>query len=177
MKAANKGNLVTRRCFVERDGVKLRRVDELAQIVGKAGSTAYQMTEEVSPYGSGTPSPLYNLNELIRHLVDIDDIPSAVEMADCPRRFLDQLRGEDVAGDAINKNNLLLKTASDANYLLAGRDLKDLPLGQLKEYAQMIMTVRTVSSEIERMVDAQIKTVEQSFTGAPIQAERLRGVG
>jgi len=174
MKVANKGNLVTRRCFSERDGVRLKRIEELAQITGKAGSTAYQMTEEVSPFGSGTPSPLHNINECIRYLVDIDDIHGAIEMADNPRLFLNQLRGGEVAGDAINKNNLLLKAASDANYLLAGRDLKDLPLGQLKEYAQMIMTIRTTSSEIEQMIDAQMQAKESSHNGAPIPGERLR---
>lgn len=174
MTTPNKGNLVTRRAFAERSGQDLNRVKLLARVTGKAMSTSYQMTEEVGDYGSGTPSPAHNLCECIRALTDIGANTEAHELADYPRIFLAQLLSGNIDGDAVGKMNVLLKTASDANYLLAGRSLSELPLGQLKEFSEMVMTAATAASELGWMIDAQVRNIEESFHGAPIQGERLR---
>lgn len=178
MTVPNKGNLVVRRAFAERDGVDLGRVKLLARISTKAMSTSYQMTEEVGDYGSGTPSHLHIHCELIRALEDGGAHDEAHEMAEYPRVFLSQLRRGNVEEDAVTKMNTLLKSASDANYLLAGRDLKDLPLGQQKEFAELMMTAVTAASGLAWMTDFQIHAAEETFSGAPIQREsRIRAVG
>lgn len=174
---ANKGNLITRRAFAERDGVDLNRIKILAQVTNKAMSTAYQMTEEVGLYGSGTPSPLHVVNCLIERLVELGDMTAAHEMAECPRIYLSRLQKAIPDGDAIHKLNFILKTASDISYKLRGRSFESLPLGEMKEMSEMVMSVATASSELGMMIDAHIQAKERSQTGAPIQGERLRQVG
>jgi uncharacterized protein Yka (UPF0111/DUF47 family) len=174
----NKGNLVTQRSFVIRNGKKVKRIDLLAEVLHVAGSTAYQMTEEVGPYGSGTPSPLYKLCELIKRLDEVereegDEVSGATELAQYPMIFLSQLRGDIASeGDAVAKLNFLLKSASDAVYDMKGRDLKDLNFGELKDFAQKMLTACTMASELGLMIDARIETKNDSYPGAPVQRER-----
>lgn len=178
MGVENKGNLITRRAFAGEDGGRSHRMPTLRRIVNKAMSTAYQMTEEVGAYGSGTPSPLHMVCELIRELEGFDkseesEISFALEMAHYPLSFLSQLRGEiGASGDSVGRLNFLLKNASDANYMLRGRDLKDLTLGELKEFSQKVMNVVSTGHELGMMTDDQLKTKERDYPGAPIQGER-----
>ncbi|HWT01148.1 MAG TPA: hypothetical protein VN256_12945 [Pyrinomonadaceae bacterium] len=179
MQVENKGNLVTRRAFAERDGVDLHRIKILARVTNKALSMAYQMTEEVGLYGSGRRSHLYVLCELVRELFEIEqreggEVSAALEMARYPLSFLQQLRGDvPDEGDAIHKLNFLLKSASDANYQLKGRDLKDLTPGELRDFEQKLLNVMTLAHELSIMVDAQIGAAE--YPGAPIMRERKVG--
>lgn len=143
-------------------------------------STAYQMTEEVGEYGSGTPSPLYIVCELIRELYELEiklgwEISMAHAMAQYPMTYLKQLRGEIATdSDAISKLNSLLKNTADANYLLAGRDLKDLTPGELKEFESHMTNIAAVAGELGLMTDEQRQAVERSYPGAPIPRERIR---
>jgi hypothetical protein len=174
----NKGNLITRRAFSGDNFERSHRMPELRRVVNKKMSTAYQMTEEVGAFGSGSPSPLHMVCELIRECEAMDrkedcEISTAQELARYPLTFLSQLRGEvALDGDAINKINLLLKNASDANYQLRGRDLKDLPPVELKEFGQKVLNVCSIAHELGMMTDAQLMAVESSYPGAPIQGER-----
>lgn len=182
MQPENKGNLVIRRAFAKRDGVDLHRVNILARVTHKKMSMAYQMTEEVGEFGSGRKSPLYLLCELINAIEEIEqkegsEYSAALEMAEYPILFLRQLRGDvSIDTDAIGKMNLLLKVISDANYQLKGRCLQDLTLGELKEFSQRMMSAATLASEIGMLTEAQIDAREQSYSGAPVQGERLKAV-
>ena len=173
----NKGNLVTRRAFAERDGQDLNRIKILAQVTNKAMSTAYQMTEEVGLYGSGTPSPLHMVGSLIEKLVELGDLSAAHAMAEYPRSFLNSLQKDAPEGDAVHKLNFLLKTVSDINFNLKGRSLDSVPLGEMKGISEMVMTAVTTASELGMMIDASIQAKESNHTGAPITGERLRQVG
>jgi len=167
----NKGNLVTRRAFADTG-----RMHILRRIVNKAMSTAYQMTEEVGEYGSGTPSPLHMVCEQIResHEQDVKEgveVSTAQELAEYPLAFYRQLRGEvDTRGDFVGKKNRMMKASSDANYMLRGRELEDLTPGELKEFSAYMMTVGTLARELEQMADEVLQAVQ--YPGAPIQAER-----
>ncbi|HEX8708834.1 MAG TPA: hypothetical protein VF723_11370 [Pyrinomonadaceae bacterium] len=178
MPVENQGNLVTRRAFAQRDGVKLRRIELLAEITQKSGATAYKMTEEMGLFGSGSPSPLYVLCELIRAIEEIEqregvEFSSALEMAEYPRRFLRALRGE--AGcdvEASGKLKVLIKSAADANFLLDGRELKDLNLGELKDFRELTMNGATLAHELAVMVDRQIEDADSRYRGTPTMRER-----
>lgn len=176
---ANKGNLVTRRAFAERDDVELPdyRMKALRRVVNKAMSTAYQMTEECGEYGSGTPSPAHMLCELIREAHEMDaregvDYSTAQELAEYPLTFLTQLRGGGVeaGGDFICKKNRMMKAGTDANFMLKGRELHQLTPGELHEFSASMMTVATLARELEQMADRALAEVQ--FPGAPIQSER-----
>jgi hypothetical protein len=174
----NKGNLITRRAFTEEGGLHANRIRDLHEVTGRALSTCYQYTEEIGLYGSGTPSPLYVVIESVRrlHARDTEEgcaISYAQEFAQAPLIFLSQLRGETPSDiDAVGKLNFLLKNASDANYMLRGRDLKELPPSDLKDFAQKLMTVVSIAHELGMMVDGQIRLKEGDYPGAPIQGER-----
>ena len=92
-------------------------------------------------------------------------------MAQYPLVFLKQLRSEMPDTDDIHKLGLLIKNSTDANYLLAGRFLKDMPLGELREFGQLIMTVATIAHELGMMIDGHIQAKERGYQGAPIQKE------
>src|ERR1051325_2752397 len=175
----NKGNTVIRRAFAERDGLRLHRVEILAQVTNKAMSTAYQMTEDVGLYGSGRPSPLYIVCELVSRLEEIEregtgGVSAAMEVARYPLDFLRQLRGEiQIDSDARHSLNLLLKNISDANFLLAGRELKDITPGELREFLHLIMNCVTASHELEAICDSLIQAREASYPGVPFQRERI----
>lgn len=178
MTVENQGNLVTCRSFVKRDGVKLHRVEMLAEITRKKGSTAYKMTEPLGHFGSGTPSPLHIVCELIRELdgVEQQDAPgysSALEMATYPLRFYRALRGEKSAdADADSKLRQLVKHASDASYLLSGRALKVLTLNDLRVFLEHVMSAATLAHELGMMTDCQITETDSRYKGQPIMRER-----
>lgn len=179
MAVENKGNLIIRRAFFGAHGEFPERMETLRRTVNKAMSTAYQMTEEVGPFGSGTPSPLYVLCELIRQREELDrkegvEISTAQELAQYPLTFLSQLRGEisHDGGAAVDKLVLLLKDASDANYMLRGRDLKELTPGELKDFGQKMMNVYSVAHELGMMTDGVLNASEDSYPGIPLQKDR-----
>lgn len=171
MPADNKGNLITRRAFADTD-----RMQVLRRVVNKAMSTAYQMTEEVGEYGSGTPSPLHMHCELIREAYELDtregaEVSTAQELAEYPLAFLRQLRGESATGgDFVCKVNCMLKAGAQANYIVRGRDLRGMTPGELREFSQQLMTVSTLAGELIHMADEAERAIQ--FPGAPIQAER-----
>ena len=171
MDVSNKGNLITRRAFADTD-----RMATLRRIVNKAMSTAYQMTEEVGEYGSGTPSPLHMVCELIRESFELDakagaEVSSAQELAEYPLVFLRQLRGEiETKGDFVCKVNCLMKRAADAGYLLKGRDLRELTPAELKEFAGHMIAAAALARELEHMADEAMGLIQ--FPGSPIQRER-----
>ena len=174
----NKGNLITRRAFADTD-----RMPVLRRVVNKAMSTAYQMTEEVGDYGSGTPSPLHMLCELIRESYELNarerrELSTALELAEYPLCFLHELMGESpAAGDSVGKINFLMKTASDANYLLKARLLENLTPGELKDFARLMRDCATVARELVMLAEARAEAVEGDYPGAPVQGERLRATG
>lgn len=175
----NKGNLITRRAFSERDGVELSdaRMKVLRHVVNKAMSTAYQMTEECGEYGSGRPSPLHMLCELIREAHDLDakdglDFSTAQELAEYPLTFLRLLRGQiGLTGDFVCKLNYLVKTAGDAMYSLKGRDLPHLSPGELKAFADYMIGVAGLAAALQAMADDQAQRL--NYPGAPCQRERI----
>jgi hypothetical protein len=180
----NQGNLITRRAFTDEFKLHADRLRELHLLTHKSGSVCYRYTEEVGLYGSGLPSPLHVVIESVRRLYELDteegcEISFAQEFADAPAIFLRRLRGEIVGGlDAIGKINFLLKNVTDANFLLKGRDLFELALGELKEFRRLMMNAASLAREIQTMADARIEVLENSYPGAPFQRERaLREAG
>lgn len=169
----NKGNLITRRAFAERDGVKLRRIEILAEVTHKKGATAYQMTEEVGLFGSGRKSPLHIQCELIKRLVEEGDLTAAREMAAYPRIYLNELEAGGPRGDAIAILCHLLKSVSDASYIVKGRAIEDLPLGELKEFSEKIISAMAAASALGLVTEALIETKERGHKGTPVQAERI----
>lgn len=178
MPVVNQGNLITRRAFAERDGIRLYRVELLADITQRSGSMAYKMTEEIGIFGSGSPSPLHVLCELIRATEEVEkregsEFSSALELAEYPLIFLRALRGEKgIETDAVGKLNFLTKNSADASYLLNGRDLKDLNLGELDQLRELAMNAATLAHELGTMTERQIAETESRYKGAPVMRER-----
>jgi hypothetical protein len=158
----NKGNLITRRAFADTN-----RMATFRQVTNKAWSSAYQMTEEVGEYGSGRPSPLHMLCELIAVSEEADrregkEFSTALEQAEYPLLFLMQLRGAlSIGKDAVGKLNLLNKSVSDAMYILNGRDVAELTPNELKECRGLGL-----------FIDAKLAEASAAFPGAPVQGER-----
>lgn len=174
----NNGNLVTRRAFADTDRMKVLR-----RVVNKAMSTAYQMTEEVGEYGSGTPSPLHMVCDLVAELYDIEStegahVSHAQEMADYPALFLAQLRGgAPRAADAPGKLNFLMKSAADANFLVKGRAVADMSARELREFAGLMTNAAVLARELAQIAETQIERHADEYPGAPVQGERLRATG
>lgn len=174
----NNGNLVTRRAFADTDRMKVLR-----RVVNKAMSTAYQMTEEVGEYGSGTPSPLHMVCDLVAELYEIESregahVSHAQEMADYPALYLALLRGGATKGaDAPGKLNFLMKSAADANFLVKGRTLAEMSVRELKEFAGFMANAAVLARELAQLAETQIGRHAEDFPGAPVQAERLRATG
>jgi hypothetical protein len=171
----NRGNLITRRAFADEYGERTGRTAAFCRMTAKARSTAYQMMEEVGEFGSGTPSPLHVLCELVRAAEEFDraegsEVSYAHELASYPLAFLRQLRAGGARADSVQKINLVLKSASDANYMLKGRRLEDLPPGELRAFNELMMTVAGAALELEMLVDALLGA--QDFPGAPVPGER-----
>jgi hypothetical protein len=178
MTVENQGNLIIRRAFAQRDGVSLYRIELLAKITQKSGALAYKMTEEVGLFGSGSPSPLYVLCELVRAIEEIEqgeggNFSAALEMAEYPLRFLRALRGDEgIETDANGKLNFLLKNTADANFLLNGRTLSDLNLGELKQFREFVMNAATLAHDLGMLTESRIEEAESRFKGAPVARER-----
>jgi hypothetical protein len=96
------------------------------------------MTEEVGEFGSGTPSPLHKLCELIEKLYEVEqcrrrEISGALEMAQYPLTFLSaSARGYSARPIPSGKTKHLLKNVSDAVFDLGGRDARGLESGRAK---------------------------------------------
>src|ERR1043165_189933 len=172
MDVINKGNLIVRRAFADTD-----RMATLRRVVNKAMSTAYQMTEEVGDYGSGTPSPLHMTCELIREAYEADCktravAPTARELAEYPLQFYRELTGEVApAADFIGRFNYMLKSATDANFLLEGRKLTELTPGELREFSRLIMNIQGACGAL--LVAASEAEQHFDYPGAPVQGERV----
>jgi hypothetical protein len=172
MDASNKGNLITRRAFADTDRMKVLR-----HIVNKAMSTAYQMTEECGEFGSGTPSPLHMLCESIRESYEMDvrdgaEVSTAQQLAEYPLHFLRELRGEvKLEGDFACKMNRLMKSATDANFLLKARDLSALTPGELKEFVGHMIAASALANELQHMADDAAQ--RRQFPGSPVQREKV----
>lgn len=171
----NKGNLVTRRAFADLRGLRPGRTAAFCRVTGRKASTAYQMMEEVGEFGSGTPSPLHVLCDLIAEAEKFDaaersEVSHAHELASYPLTYLRQLRAGEASPDSVQKINLVLKSASDANYMLKGRRLEDLPPGELRDFNELMLTVAGAALELEMLVDALLG--KNDFPGAPVQRER-----
>ena len=175
MTVPNNGNLIMRRAFFEDE--KRRKI--LQKVTNVAWSTVSQHMEEVPPNGSGSPSCLHMLQELIRRLDEKEkeegcEISMALELSVATLNFYRQLQAEGrPAGDAKFKLAYLNKYISDALFLLNGKELKDAPLGELKELWQLLMNAATSAQEACTLVEAQIREAEGSYPGAPIQRERV----
>jgi len=175
----NKGNLITRRSFTDERSEHADRMKELPKLTGRALSTCYQYTEETGLYGSGTPSPLHVVIESVRRLHELDreegcEISFAQEFAEAPLNFLRQLRSEiQTEGDANRKLNLLMKTVSDSIYMLKARNFKDLTLGELREFAELMIGASALVREIGAVADRYIGAAEERYPGAPMQGERI----
>lgn len=180
MAVENKGNLITRRAFAGDDGERAHRMKVLRRIVNKAMSTTYQMTEEIGDFGSGSPSPLHQLCEMVRECLAMDKeegsgVSTALELARYPQSFLAQLRGEvSLEGDVAQKLTLLLKVVSDANFQLQGRPLSELKLGELKEFAQQALTAGSLAHELQVIAEALISERGINYPGSPMQGDRIR---
>lgn len=171
----NRGNLITRRAFADEYGGRAGRTAAFCRVTARARSTAYQMMEEVGEFGSGTPSPLHVVCELVRAAEDLDraegsEVSYAHELASYPLTFLRQLRAGGAPADSVQKINLVLKSASDANYMLKGRRLEDLTPGELRAFNELMLTVAGAALELEMVADALLGA--HNFPGAPVQRER-----
>jgi len=175
----NKGNIITRRAFSPERG-ELELMAILRRVTNKAKSTAYQMVEEVGEYGSGLPSPLHTVCELIRERYEWEqdngcEFSVAQEMAEYPLEYFRQLRGEARPGcDFVGRVNVMLKSASDANYLLKGRGPRELTPGELKEFSRLVMNVTAAARELGMAADEALRGAESEYPGAPIPGDRLR---
>lgn len=169
----NQGNLIIRHAFLDTG-----QIDTLRRLVNKALSTTYAMTEEVGEYQSGTPSPLHVVAAIVEELYHLGkklgwEINHAQAVAQYPLIFLKQLSGEVVPeSDAIAKKlDLLLKSAADANYLLTGRTLKELNLGELRQFSQFLQSAAILAPELAYAADDRITVLDSEYKGVPIQRE------
>lgn len=168
----NLGNIVTHRAFVETG-----RIEILRQTVNKKMSTAYKMTEELPPRGSGSPSPLYVLCELIRKTVERDiaegrTASTAQELAEYPLQFFKSLfignASEESPPDVRALFNTLFREAGAAMGALNGGQLEDMSPRDLKAERQRLMTVASAASTLQTIIDAVLegKNKERSTLSA-----------
>jgi hypothetical protein len=173
MNVRNNANLVIRKLFAETDQMQAFR-----RIVYKAMSTAYQMTEEVGEFGSGTPSPLHKVFEMVRELKEIGEregwtVNYALELAGASLDFYKQLCGDGASHvDASGKMALLIQSAANANFLLDKRGLADLSIEETGKFNAYLSDVATVARELVMSGEAHITNTERNHRGQPEQGER-----
>lgn len=178
----NLGNILMRRAFVgDNEELRERRMARFREVLNVKWSTAYKYLEEVGAFGSGRPSPLYKLCQLIElcHEFDVADrapVSYARELAEYPMRYFRALTGATAAAvasgfDAFQRMSFLLKSASDANYVLKGRDFEGLSPGELKTIRRHLHDAMAAARDLEAQVAARLGEVEASFPGAPVLRE------
>jgi hypothetical protein len=173
MTVRNYANLVIRKVFAETNQMHVFR-----RIVYKAWSTAYQMTEEVGEFGSGTPSPLHHIFECVRELKEIGEHEGwktnhALELATAPLDFYQLLCGGGKGIDAQKKTAFLSQCLGNASYLLNGRQIPELSIDEAGRYAAFMSDVATAGRELAMAAETHIANSQQNFKGQPEQGERL----
>lgn len=173
----NNGWLVTRRCFMERDGLWLELVPRLAKATGKALASAEQMCEPRAQFERKVRSPLDYLCEMIRERHEEDlrqGVAYAADLAAYPLDYYKQLKGDVRAtGDPVLLQNELILCVAEANKTLACRFPSALSLNELRLYREHLMNARAKAGLLIATIDAQIAESEASFKGVPIEGERL----
>lgn len=176
---ANLGNTLMRRAFVgENEELRERRMPRFRQVLNVEWSTAYKYLEEVGAFGSGRPSPLFKLCQLIElcHEMDVADatpVSYARELAEYPMLFFLAVSGGGAAAetDTVQRMNFLLKSASDANFLLKGRALENLGPGELREFRRHLHDSIAAARDLEAQVEARLREAEERYPGAPVPRE------
>jgi hypothetical protein len=176
----NKGNLITRRGFAGENGERSHRMTVLNRLVNKSISVCYKYMQEVGMFGSGIPSPMHLVCEMIRALEELDiqegcEISTAREMAEYPLRYLRQLRGEITpCNNPVDRMISLVKSVSDANFILRNRELRDVSPGELKDISSKLLDAANIAHELGVAADEQAQMKGKDYPGAPVQQDRAR---
>lgn len=178
---ANLGNTLMRRAFVgENEELRERRMPRFRQVLNVEWSTAYKYLEEVGAFGSGRPSPLFKLCQLIElcHEMDVADatpVSYARELAEYPMLFFLAASGggAPAEADTVQRMNFLLKSASDANFLLRGRALEMIGLGELRLFRRHLHDSIAAARDLVAQVEARLREAEDSYPGAPVPREHV----
>jgi len=180
----NNGNQIMRWAITDDLGDHPDRFKLYVRITNNARSTCYQQLEPMPPLGSGSPSCLHKLNEVIEAVEMAErqegaTVSYADMLADYSREYLDELRGG-VSLDTRDAIAMLCElncNVSDVMQILKGRFFHELNLNELGKIRELTMRSAALEKALVRMVNALIGEKERSATGSPIQREHLRATG
>ncbi|MDQ3919439.1 MAG: hypothetical protein M3348_13290 [Acidobacteriota bacterium] len=178
VKADNTGNDAMCAAFLKRGDEKLYAIETLAEALKVSGSTAYKMCESLREYGSGTPSIAAYWFEVLRtrHLKDVEEgrgFSIAEELAFSGVLWVRRLINGSGSHELTREVSDVLTNAADANHRALRKPLSEMSLDEMRLIRERLQHASFAAEKGIAALDRAIAARESSYTGVPIQAERM----
>jgi hypothetical protein len=190
----NHANLLTCRAFTRALKLHPDPIGLLMRITGRSQATCYKYTQELRQRkkgdkvtGSGLPSPLHQLCEMVKALVreeraeGFTGISFSFEIARYAFRCWERLHSTPAAAACDERSvgkklDLLGLEAAQANFKLGDRLPGTLPLDEQKEIYNLLLNAETLVGELVWIFGRRIDETAAKHTGSPMPQDRRERV-